>query len=101
MAELKGDVMNTQQQQKRIVVVLNEKVDKGRVINAAAHLALGFGASRDTEVINEFHLLDYVDAAGLSHPNISALSLVVLKANQNQLVALRANAIDAGLPVMD
>ena len=85
----------------RIILVLNEKVDLGRLLNATAHLALGFGASADEAVRKELKLQDYVDASGQSHANVSALSLVVLKANSNQLRALRARVVQAGLHSVD
>jgi hypothetical protein len=85
----------------RVVVVLNEKVDVGRLLNAAAHLALGFGASRTSEEKAALSLLEYADASGQSHPHISALSLVVLKANCSQLRVLRGRALDAGVPCLD
>jgi hypothetical protein len=82
---------------KRIVVVLNEKIEVGQLINAAAHLALGFGASRGPEDRADLKLLRYVDSSGSAHPNVSARSLIVLKANLNQLRALRERALGAGL----
>ena len=83
---------------KKVVVVLNEKIDQGRLMNAAAHLALGFGASRDERSRTDLHLLEFVDGSGGVHPNISALSLIVLKANSSQLRTLRERALAAGVP---
>jgi hypothetical protein len=85
----------------RIVIVLNERIDAGRLLNAASHLALGFGASSDDSTRQALRLLDYKDAAGASHANISALSLVVLKANANQLRTLKTRAMEAGLQTVD
>ena len=85
----------------RIVIVLDEKVDIGRLLNAAAHLALGFGASTDEPTRSELRLQDYIDGGGQSHANVSALSLVVLKANGNQLRALKARVVEAGLQSVD
>ncbi len=62
---------------------------------------LGFGAARGSSAPGDLHLLDYLDASGSSHPNISALSLIVLKGNGSQLASLRARALDAGVLCMD
>jgi hypothetical protein len=85
----------------RIVVVLNETTDTGRLLNVASHLALGFGASADNSTRAALLLQDYKDASGASHAGISALSLIVLKANGNQIRTLKARAAEAGVPTLD
>jgi len=85
----------------RIAIILNEKVDFGRLLNAAAHLALGFGAAADQPTRLALRLQNYADASGDSHANISALSLVVLKANGNQLRTLKGRVAAAGLQTVD
>jgi hypothetical protein len=87
--------------QPRIVIVLNEKIEAGRIINAASHLALGFGASASQETRAALNLQDYKDRDGRSHANISALGLVVLKANGSQLRTLKARADEAGIATWD
>lgn len=86
---------------KKVVIVVNEKLEAGRGMNVCAHLALGFGASREADQRADLRLLDYKDAGGESHPNISALSLIVLKANGSQLKAVRQKAHDARIPCID
>ncbi len=86
---------------KKVVVVLNESIDVGRLMNACAHLAMGFGASRDSEEKRKLLLLDYQDASGESHPFISGLSVIVLKANSNQLRTLRQKAHEANVTCID
>lgn len=85
----------------KVVIILNERVDAGRLMNACAHVALGFGASRTADQSASLRLLDYKDAAGESHSCISALSIVVLKANANQLRTLRQKAREAGVSCID
>jgi hypothetical protein len=84
----------------KVVIVLNERIEAGRLLNAAAHLALGYGASRGDSGQTELHLLNYVDASGEPHPNISALSLIVLKATPGQLRALWQRAYSEGIARM-
>jgi hypothetical protein len=85
----------------RIVIVLNDKFDVGQLLNAAAHLALGFGASAGQDTRAALLLQDYKDGSGVSHANISALSIVVLKTNGNQLRVLKARATEAGVSTFD
>ncbi len=87
--------------QPRIVIVLNEKIEAGRIINAASHLALGFGASASEATRTAINLQDYKDGDGRSHANISGLGLVVLKANGSQLRTLKARADEAGVTTWD
>jgi len=84
-----------------VVVVLNDKIDVGRLMNACAHLAMGFGASRGSAQRSELLLLDYKDASGDSHSHISGLSLIVLRANSNQLRVLRQKAREANITCID
>lgn len=87
--------------ERRVVIILNEKIDTGRLMNVCAHLAMGFGASRTAEERAELLLQDFKDASGGSHPNISGLSLIVLKANPTQLRAVRERARECEIPCMD
>jgi hypothetical protein len=87
--------------QPRIVIVLNEKIEAGRLINAASHLALGFGASASEATRDALNLQDYRDGDGRSHANISGLALVVLKANGSQLRTLKTRSDEAGLATWD
>ena len=84
--------------QRRVVLVVNKTIGLGPAMNAAAHAALGFGASRELADRLELNLLDYMDGSGGIHPHISALSLVVLQARPAQLQKLRDCAMAEGLP---
>ena len=84
----------------KVVIVLNERIEAGRLLNAAAHLALGYGASRGESGRTELHLLNYVSASGEAYPNISALSLIVLKATPGQLRTVWQRAHAEGIACM-
>ena len=62
----------------KLVAVLNEKIELGIVMNGLAHMCIGFGAEIGKE---RLRLTDYVDADGGSHPNISEMPFMILKAN--------------------
>jgi hypothetical protein len=49
-------VGNASDPEKKVVVVLNDKIDVGRLMNACAHLAMGFGASRGSAQRSELLL---------------------------------------------
>jgi len=84
---------------KKIVAVLNEKIETGAAMNALAQMAIGLGASiKDKE---ELRLVDYADADGNSHANISELPFIILKANSNQLRALRIELVGKSVKFVD
>ena len=57
----------------KLVAVLNGKIDSGKIMNALAHMSLGFGGSIDKERLK---LLNYKDADGNDHENISGNNAV-------------------------
>lgn len=75
---------------KRMVAVLNEKIEMGKALNALAHMCIGLGSSIGED---SFHLMSYIDADQGIHPNISKMPLVVLKANSNKIAKVRDQAI--------
>lgn len=74
----------------KLVAVLNKNVAPGKVMNALAHMCIGFGA-----VIGEtpLRLTNYQDAGGGSHPYISEMPFIILSANSNKIKKLREDAI--------
>ena len=77
---------------------MNEKIEPGIIMNALAHMCIGFGADIGKEPMR---LTNYVDADGGSHPHISEMPFMILKANSNKIRALRLAAIEAGIQFVD
>jgi len=79
---------------------LNKQIEVGTVMNVLAHMAVGLGASVENK--DELRLIDYVDADGNSHANISELPFIILKAeNSNQLRELRKELIKRNVHFVD
>lgn len=82
----------------KLVAVMNEKVDQGVVMNALAHMCIGFGSEIGKEALR---LSNYVDADGGNHPSISEMPFIVLKANSNKIRRLRQAASEEGISFVD
>lgn len=82
----------------KLVGVVNEKLPPGVAMNALAHMCTGFGSVIGQDPLR---LTNYVDADGGSHPNISEMPFMILKANSNKLRALRLAAREAGVHCVD
>lgn len=84
---------------KKLVVVIKEKLETGKAMNALAHAMLGFGAA----VVGreEVKLNKYEDSEGNIHQNISEMPLIVLKASSNKIRNLRKMAIHEGIRHVD
>ncbi|MBX9923918.1 MAG: DUF2000 domain-containing protein [Rhabdochlamydiaceae bacterium] len=82
----------------KLVAVMNEKIEPGIIMNALAHMCIGFGSAIGKEPLR---LTNYVDADEGSHPNISEMPFMILKANSNKLRALRLGALEAGISCVD
>lgn len=53
---------------KKLVAVLNEKIEHGVLMNALAHMSIGFGAVLGKEPLR---LTNYIDMDGNAHSSIS------------------------------
>ena len=62
----------------KLVAVMNEKIEPGVIMNALAHMCIGFGSKIGQHLLR---LSNYIDADGGSHPNISEMPFMILKAN--------------------
>jgi hypothetical protein len=82
----------------KLVAVMNEKVESGIIMNALAHMCIGFGSEIGKEPLR---LTSYIDADGGSHPNISEMPFMILKANSNKIRALRQAAVQSGIKCID
>ena len=83
---------------KKLVAVLNEKIETGKLMNALSHMAVGLGGIQNKE---ELKLMDYMDADGGIHPNISEMPFIILKANSNKIRTLRTAAINNNIQFTD
>ena len=82
----------------KLVAVMNEKIEPGVIMNALAHMCIGFGSEIGREPLR---LTNYIDADGGSHPCISEMPFMILKANSNKLRGLRQAAIEGGIKFVD
>src|SRR5580692_8869970 len=84
--------------EKKLVAVMNEKIEPGVIMNALAHMSIGFGAEIGKEPLR---LTNYVDADEGSHPHISEMPFMILKANSNKIRAARQAARQKGIKCVD
>jgi len=82
----------------KLVAVMNEKIEPGVIMNALAHMCIGFGCEIGKEPLRLMH---YLDADGGNHPNISEMPFMILKANSNKIRGLRLAALEAGIKCAD
>lgn len=82
----------------KLVAVMNEKIEPGVIMNALAHMCIGFGSTIGEDPLR---LTNYIDSDGGSHPNISEMPFMILKANSNKIRALRQAALEAGISFVD
>lgn len=86
--------------EKRIVVVLNRKIELGRLLNVLGHLVAGLAGGLPDR--GELDLRQYVDASGDTHPDIGYHPVIVLRAdNSNKLRTLREQLRGNGIRVVD
>lgn len=78
----------------KLVAVMNEKIEPGVIMNALAHMCIGFGSAIGQEPLR---LTNYIDADGESHPHISEMPFMILKANSNKIRTVRQAAIQQGI----
>lgn len=82
----------------KLVAVMNEKIEPGVIMNALAHMCIGFGSEIGKEPLR---LTNYIDGDEGSHPSISEMPFMILKANSNKIKALRQAALQAGIKFVD
>lgn len=85
---------------KRFVAVLNEKIEIGRLLNALGHMSAGLVSQFSN--MTELCFLRYMDGSQGIHPNISHFPFIVLKAgNSEQLRRVRKEVIARNIPYTD
>lgn len=82
----------------KLVAVMNEKIEPGVIMNALAHMCVGFGSEIGKESLR---LTNYIDGDKGNHPSISEMPFMILKANSNKIRALRQAAQQAGIKFVD
>ena len=87
--QLKGAIKMTHTFHNKLVAVMNEKIEQGIIMNALAHMSIGFGSEIGKEPLR---LTNYIDEDGGSHPSISEMPFMILKANSNKIRNLRLAA---------
>lgn len=81
--------------QNKLVAVVNKQIETGVIMNAVAHMSLGFGAHMGA---SELHLMDYKNAEGFIYPNISKMPFIILREkNSNKIGSLLIKAKEAGI----
>ncbi len=82
----------------KLVAVMNEKIEHGIIMNALAHMCIGFGSEIGKDPLR---LTNYVDADGGKHPSISEMPFMILKANSNKIRGLRQAALQECVKFVD
>lgn len=82
----------------KLVAVMNEKIESGIIMNALAHMCIGFGSEIGKDSLR---LTNYIDGDGGSHPSISEMPFIILKANSNKIRGLRQAASEAHIQFVD
>lgn len=82
----------------KLVAVMNEKIESGIIMNALAHMCIGFGSEIGKEPLR---LTNYIDGDGGSHAFISEMPFMILKANSNKIRGLRQAALEKGIKFVD
>jgi hypothetical protein len=82
----------------KLVAVMNEKIESGVIMNALAHMCIGFGAEIGKDPLR---LTNYIDADDGSHPSISEMPFMILKTNSNKIRGLRQAALAADIKFVD
>lgn len=85
----------------RVVILMNQKLEGGIVLNAIAHLGMGIAHAVGEEGRRQLKFLDFTDGNGQAHKSISARSLIVLRGKLSELRKLREQARDAGILAVD
>ncbi len=81
--------------QNKLVAIVNKQIETGIVMNAVAHMCLGFGAHMGS---TDLHLMDFKNAEGFVYPNISKMPFIILREkNSNKIANLLMKAKEAGL----
>lgn len=76
----------------KLVAIMNKSIEPGKVMNALAHMCIGFGATLGNEPLQ---LIEYQDKENNVYPSISKMPFIILSANSNKINNMRKMAIEA------
>ena len=66
----------------KLVALVNKDIDVGVAMNAVAHMAIGFGAQLNNDILR---LNNYQDKDGNIYPNISQMPFMILRGKSNEI----------------
>lgn len=78
----------------KFVAVINKNLEIGKVLNAIAHSCAGLVGVAPEDIKEKMSFIDFVDKEEQIHKNISGLSLIVLRAKNNEIKKLREQFIE-------
>ncbi len=81
----------------KFVIALNKTIDICVALNAASHVALSIAAQASEEQKKLMSFISFEDGAGIEHPSISGLSLIVLRGKNGELKKLVNAAREQGI----
>lgn len=85
----------------KFVVVINEKIEIGKALNAIAHMALGLINIADEETREKMSFIDFPDKDNELHKSISGLSLIVLKGRNGEIKKVRKQFVEENILFTD
>lgn len=92
--------MNNEPTTHKFVAVLNKKIEIGKLMNALAHMAVGFNSVVENKEAMRFN--SYFDKEGGEHKSISDNPFIILSAdNSNQIRTLRNTLIENNISFND
>lgn len=85
----------------KFVAIVNKHLEPGVALNALAHATAGLVASASDELREQMSFINFPDKDGNDHPNISALSLIVLRGTSNEIRKARNRYVEENIHFVD
>ena len=85
----------------KFVAIVNKHLEPGVALNALAHATAGLVASASDELREQMSFINFPDKDGNDHPNISALSLIVLRGTSNEIRKARNRYVQENIHFVD
>lgn len=84
----------------RLAVILNKRIETGKVMNALAHAIAGAVDLAGESGRQALKFINFIDLDAQLYPDISARSFIILRGSDGDLRKVRQRALEAGLPVV-